>query len=107
MTRPVSRPFDFSTSLRIAAALCLIPAAALLAACGPPSSPPAANATPPPAAAAPTGPVAPRFEVDPFWPKPLPNHWLLGSTIGVAVEPQDNVWIIHRSSATLNNNERG
>ena len=25
---------------------------------------------------------APRFEVDPFWPKPLPNHWLLGSTIG-------------------------
>ena len=21
---------------------------------------------------------APRFEVDPFWPKPLPNHWVLG-----------------------------
>ncbi len=21
---------------------------------------------------------APRFEVDPMWPKPLPNHWLLG-----------------------------
>jgi DNA-binding beta-propeller fold protein YncE len=96
MTRPVIRPFDFSTSLRIAAALCLIPAAALLAACGPPSSPPAANATPPPAAAAPTGPVAPRFEVDPFWPKPLPNHWLLGSTIGVAVDSRDHVWIIHR-----------
>jgi DNA-binding beta-propeller fold protein YncE len=50
---------------------------------------------------------APMFEVDPFWPKPLPNHWLLGSTIGVFVDPQDNVWIIHRSSATLNNNERG
>jgi hypothetical protein len=28
---------------------------------------------------------APMFEVDPFWPKPLPNHWLLGSTIGVFV----------------------
>ena len=27
---------------------------------------------------------APLFEVDPLWPKPLPNHWLLGSTIGVA-----------------------
>ena len=27
---------------------------------------------------------APYFEVDPFWPKPLPNHWLLGSAIGVA-----------------------
>ena len=21
---------------------------------------------------------APTFEVDPLWPKPLPNHWLLG-----------------------------
>jgi len=50
---------------------------------------------------------APRFEVDPFWPKPLPNHWLLGSTIGVWVDERDHVWIIHRSSATLNNNERG
>src|SRR5436309_10962215 len=50
---------------------------------------------------------APRFEVDPMWPKPLPNHWLLGSTIGVSVDAQDHVWIIHRSSATLNANERG
>jgi len=24
------------------------------------------------------GLMAPRFEVDPFWPKPLPNHWVLG-----------------------------
>ena len=30
--------------------------------------------------------MAPRFEVDPLWPKPLPNHWLLGSTIGVSVD---------------------
>jgi DNA-binding beta-propeller fold protein YncE len=50
---------------------------------------------------------APRFEVDPLWPKPLPNHWLLGSTIGVDVDAQDHVWIVHRSSATLNANERG
>jgi hypothetical protein len=50
---------------------------------------------------------APKFEVDPFWPKPLPNHWLLGSTIGVWADAQDNIWIIHRSSATLNNNEKG
>jgi DNA-binding beta-propeller fold protein YncE len=50
---------------------------------------------------------APMFEVDPLWPKPLPNQWLLGMTIGVNVDEQDNVWIIHRSSATLNNNERG
>lgn len=53
------------------------------------------------------GVQAPRFEVDPLWPKPLPNHWLLGSAIGVSVDDQEHVWIIHRSSATLNNNERG
>src|SRR5512145_2668317 len=45
---------------------------------------------------------APRFEVDPFWPKPLPNNWLLGSTIGVGVDAQDHVWIVHRGGATLN-----
>ncbi|HUK36412.1 MAG TPA: hypothetical protein VLV86_20990, partial [Vicinamibacterales bacterium] len=39
---------------------------------------------------------APYFEVDPFWPKPLPNHWVTGSTIGVSVDAQDNVWTIHR-----------
>jgi hypothetical protein len=49
---------------------------------------------------------APRFEVDPLWPKPLPNHWVLGSAIGVWVDADDHIWIIHRSSATLNNNEK-
>ena len=48
---------------------------------------------------------APRFEVDPFWPKPLPNHWILGSTIGVSVDFQDHVWIIHRGAATLDPKE--
>jgi hypothetical protein len=36
---------------------------------------------------------APLFEVDPMWPKPLPNHWLLGMTIGVSVVGQDHIWI--------------
>jgi len=49
---------------------------------------------------------APMFEVDPLWPKPLPNHWLLGMTIGVWVDDQDHVWIIHRGAATLNDNEK-
>ena len=48
------------------------------------------------AAAQQGGIEAPRFEVDPFWPKPLPNHWVLGQTIGVWVDDQDVVWIIHR-----------
>jgi len=45
---------------------------------------------------------APVFEVDPFWPKPLPNGWVLGSTIGVGVDSRDHVYIIHRGLATLN-----
>src|SRR5690349_11230263 len=43
--------------------------------------------------------MAPRFEVDPLWPKPLPNHWILGNTIGVSVDAQDHVWIIHRGGS--------
>jgi DNA-binding beta-propeller fold protein YncE len=39
---------------------------------------------------------APMFEVDPFWPKPLPNHWILGSTIGIGVDSRDHIYIIHR-----------
>jgi DNA-binding beta-propeller fold protein YncE len=42
---------------------------------------------------------APRFEVDPLWPKPLPNHWIIGQTIGVSVDAQDHVWIIHRAGS--------
>lgn len=44
---------------------------------------------------------APAFEVDPFWPKPLPNGWVIGSTIGVGVDSRDHVFIIHRQQ-TLN-----
>jgi DNA-binding beta-propeller fold protein YncE len=53
-----------------------------------------------------SGVEAPRFEVDPFWPKPLPNHWVLGNAIGVWVDDQDVVWIINRGSATLADNEK-
>jgi DNA-binding beta-propeller fold protein YncE len=48
---------------------------------------------------------APIFEVDPLWPKPMPNHWLLGMAIGVWVDEKDHVWIIHRGADTLNANE--
>src|SRR3954471_23899903 len=42
---------------------------------------------------------APRLEVHPFCPKPLPNHWVIGAVIGVAVDAKDNVWIIHRAGS--------
>ena len=44
----------------------------------------------------PAGQAAPSFQVDPLWPKPLPNHWLLGSVTGVAVDARDHIWIVHR-----------
>jgi hypothetical protein len=47
---------------------------------------------------------APIFQVDPLWPKPLPNAWVIGSTIGVAVDAQDHIWMLHRPS-TLAKNE--
>jgi hypothetical protein len=50
---------------------------------------------------------APMFEVDPLWPKPLPNHWLLGWTIGIWVDEQDHVWVVHRGAGGLHDNERG
>ena len=50
---------------------------------------------------------APMFEVDPFWPKPLPNHWILGSTIGVSVDSRDHVWIIHRQTTFAARTEIG
>ena len=40
--------------------------------------------------------MADGFQVDPFWPKPLPEGWLLGNVVGVATDSGDNVWIIHR-----------
>jgi DNA-binding beta-propeller fold protein YncE len=38
---------------------------------------------------------APLFEVDPLWPKPLPNHWLLGSAVGVATDARDQIYVLH------------
>src|ERR1700730_13322088 len=43
------------------------------------------------------GAQAPMFEVDPMWPKPLPNHWVMGWTVGVGVDAQDHVWVVHKA----------
>src|SRR4051812_45769624 len=43
--------------------------------------------------------MAPRFEVDPMWPKPLPNHWVVGNVIGVTVDSNDHIWMVHRGAA--------
>jgi hypothetical protein len=43
----------------------------------------------------------PLFEVDPLWPKPLPNHWILGMAIGVGIDSRDHVYIVHRGLSSL------
>ena len=48
--------------------------------------------------AAAQGKQAPKFEVDPYWPKPMPNNWVLGQTIGLTVDDRDHVWLIHRGN---------
>ena len=58
------------------------------------------------AMADPAGKEAPRYAVDPFWPKDLPDNWMLGQVAGIAVDNEDNVWIVHRPN-TLVDDEKG
>src|SRR6187397_1785401 len=39
------------------------------------------------------------YQVYPMWPKPLPNHWVLGATVGLYVDSHDHVWIVRRGIA--------
>jgi DNA-binding beta-propeller fold protein YncE len=45
---------------------------------------------------------APRFQVDPSWPQPLPNNWIMGQAAGVAVDAQDHVWVVQRPRSLTN-----
>src|SRR5204862_7124283 len=40
--------------------------------------------------------TAPRYKFDPDWPKPLPNKWKMGGVTGLAVDKDDNVWVLNR-----------
>ena len=42
--------------------------------------------------------TAPGYEVDPSWPKPLPDRWILGGLAGVCVDSQDHVLILNRQN---------
>jgi DNA-binding beta-propeller fold protein YncE len=74
------RVFSHSVSLALGLALALAPVSAQRAA---------------------RGAEAPTFQVDPFWPRPLANHWILGSVTGVAIDAQDHVWLVHRGMDSL------
>jgi NHL repeat len=50
---------------------------------------------------------APTLKVDPLWPQPLGNHWIMGSVTGVAVDAQNHIWVTQRGIDSLQNNEKG
>jgi hypothetical protein len=39
---------------------------------------------------------APRYKVDPSWPKQLPNSWIVGQIGGMAVDKHDHIWVNQR-----------
>ena len=39
---------------------------------------------------------APVYRVDPFWPKQLPDNWIMGQVGGLTVDRQDNIWVLQR-----------
>jgi len=39
---------------------------------------------------------APQYQVDPFWPKRLPNNWIMGQVGGLSVDDHDHIWVLQR-----------
>jgi DNA-binding beta-propeller fold protein YncE len=62
--------------------------------------------TPPLAAQTNEGNNPPRYVVDPFWPKDLPDNLLLGQVAGIAIDNQDNIWVVHRPRSLVDD-EKG
>ncbi len=52
-------------------------------------------------AASVAGDEAPRYQVEPFWPKPLKDDWIWGQVSSVAVDSRDHVWVLHRPLTLL------
>ena len=50
-------------------------------------------------------PGVPHFEPDPYWPKPLPNNWMLGQVSGIYVDSHEHIWVTSRPR-TLDNNDK-
>src|SRR5207244_1123070 len=38
----------------------------------------------------------PKFEPDPYWPKPLPHNWISGGIGGIYVDSKDHIWVANR-----------
>ena len=70
------------------------------------TSPVFSQQLPPPMGQPSNAPGVPKFQSEPYWPKPLPGNWILGQVSGIAVDHNDNIWIVHRPS-TLFEDEKG
>ena len=82
---------------RRSAPLAALAVALLALGCAQSSEPPAKTTVPPLEAVPSNDPAAPpSFRVDPFWPRELPNNWILGQVSGLSVDAEDYVWIVHR-----------
>lgn len=51
--------------------------------------------------------LAPAFEVEVLWPKPMPNHWILGSAVGLAVDARDHVFVLNLNDSFTARTEIG
>jgi DNA-binding beta-propeller fold protein YncE len=38
----------------------------------------------------------PHFKVDPYWPKELPNRWIVGQISGISVDRDNHIWVLQR-----------
>jgi hypothetical protein len=38
----------------------------------------------------------PQYKVDPFWPKILPNNWIMGQVGGLTVDRENHIWVLQR-----------
>lgn len=43
-----------------------------------------------------SGPATPIYKVDPFWPKPLPNKWIIQGVPDLVVDKDDHIWVMNR-----------
>lgn len=50
---------------------------------------------------------APSLRVNPLWPQPMQENQIFGSITGLAVDAQNNVWVVHRGADSLETNEKG
>ncbi len=50
---------------------------------------------------------APHYEADLAWPKPLPDHWIMGGLGGLCVDANDHVLILNRQDVLPNELDTG